>query len=350
MKEADTRKKIEEDLSGAVKHWGSQMKRWVFVYNVRRGLPPNVLGLLTEQKAKYPQLTIEPLSNDDLWRVLRGLSEQDQVEVMGSSVPGYEDTFGDLMNPSAANGRFVIVQDVLAPIDLRDVVEAMLPYKPFGPPLLVSPAIQGRSFEEAAGYQREIVQRTISASREKLPRFAVFSLAPIPLAVHLGFILTDMVGVDAYQYHRERETWKWPRGVQGDQAISIQGLPTESISEPVDAVVRVSLSDVVDRADSPELSGASAIEIDISVSEPSVHWLRNTDQLSAVTKAFREVLASLRKHVRNLERIHLLYAGPTPGAIVLGTCINPRMNPPVVLYEYDRQATPRYRRALELRS
>jgi len=39
---------------------------------------------------------------------------------------------------------------------------------------------------------------------------------------------------------------------------------------------------------------------------------------------------------------------PTPVAIALGQAVNPRMDPPVALYEYSRQRSPRYRYALTL--
>ncbi len=56
----------------------------------------------------------------------------------------------------------------------------------------------------------------------------------------------------------------------------------------------------------------------------------------------------IRQQVPNCERIHLFYAGPTGAAIKLGQAINPRMNPAVSLYEFDRRKTPAYTRVLDL--
>jgi hypothetical protein len=39
---------------------------------------------------------------------------------------------------------------------------------------------------------------------------------------------------------------------------------------------------------------------------------------------------------------------PPGAAVVFGQQINPRMNPPVELYQYSRQSAPRYRHALSL--
>jgi arabinogalactan endo-1,4-beta-galactosidase len=62
----------------------------------------------------------------------------------------------------------------------------------------------------------------------------------------------------------------------------------------------------------------------------------------------RDVLATVRARVPRCRALHVFYAGPTGGAVVLGQAMNPRMNPVVHLYEYSRQASPRYRLALIL--
>ena len=62
---ANTQKKIAEDLELAVAHWKEQgLTKWVFVYNTRRGLPPDIPKTLDEQKKKYPWLEIDHLSKE----------------------------------------------------------------------------------------------------------------------------------------------------------------------------------------------------------------------------------------------------------------------------------------------
>jgi hypothetical protein len=77
-------------------------------------------------------------------------------------------------------------------------------------------------------------------------------------------------------------------------------------------------------------------------------WLRSPSQLQELTKVLRQTLAAIRAKVPRCKAIHVFYAGPTGGAIVLGQIINPRMNPPVHLYQYSQQTSPRYQHALTL--
>jgi hypothetical protein len=77
-------------------------------------------------------------------------------------------------------------------------------------------------------------------------------------------------------------------------------------------------------------------------------WLKSEDQLLALGKQFRSVLAVIESRVPNCSRIHLFYAGPTGGAIIIGQQINPRTNPKIELYQYSRQTSPQHRHVLTL--
>lgn len=355
MKQAETRAKIEEDLAGAVRHWGSGLKKWVFVYNTRRGLAPDVLGMLREQQAKYPGLAIEPLSDAELWRMAESLPRQDLVELLGPPPPGYEGLFpiSKALSPAAQkrlkDGRFIVVQDIMSPINVRDVLKAIKPAKPLGPPLLVRPGAWEGAWQLAADYQQALVDDAITRSREQLPRFAVFSLAPIPLAIHLGFLLSDRVEVEPFQFDRDRRTWLWPElDRPADLKFEVVGVPEKRIEDPVEVAVRVSLSARVTAKETQAVTGGLPVEVDLQVANPDVMWLVSREQLVALSGAIRGVLSRLRTQVPNCSRIHLFYAGPTGGAIVTGQAINPRMNPPVVLHEYHRQREPRYQAVLTL--
>jgi len=94
LKLAETLKKIEEDLAGAVKHWGDQLKRWVFVFNTRQGIAADIPQMLQTQNTKYPNIKIEPLSSERLWEQIREkLTPQQRAEILGPP-SGYEHIFG----------------------------------------------------------------------------------------------------------------------------------------------------------------------------------------------------------------------------------------------------------------
>jgi hypothetical protein len=157
------------------------------------------------------------------------------------------------------------------------------------------------------------------------------------------------VEVEPFQFHRDRKTWRWAELARnGDLAFEVSGVPREPLRKAIDVSIRVSLSAEIQDADVRGTIGRLPVEIDLRVSRPDVGWLVSTEQLQGLGASFRAILADLRRLVPNAKLQHLFYAGPTAGAIVVGQTINPRMNPPVALYEYDRQQQPRYRRVLTL--
>jgi hypothetical protein len=353
LKQAELKKKIKEDLDGAVKHWKAILKEWVFVYSARRGLPPDIPSALDTHRKRYPSLTIDHLSSDKLWEMARGLTLQKRAEVLGAP-NGYEHLFftpgmnGEEIEKAVAEGRFVLVQDIMSPINLRDVATAMTPGRPFGAPLWVRPTVGDLPWTAAAAEQAEIVNEAIDRSRDLLPRFSVFSFAQIPLALHLGIVLSDRVEVEYFQFDRERKTWRWPdSAADADLDIQVKGAPAKKVNKTGDVVIRVSLSATIAPEDTRAVA-PGVLEIDMSVKKPDVMWLRSREQLAVLGTKFREVLRSIRDHVPGCQRIHLFYAGPTGGAVIIGQQVNPRMNPPVETYEYSRQWNPRYRHALTL--
>lgn len=353
LKQSELQAKIEADCDGAVAHWKASLKNWVFVYNARRGLPPDIPATLDKAKAKHPTLTIDHISSDRLWEMARGLTLQQRSEILGAP-SGYEHLFLTSganereIEQAVAESRFVLVQDLMSPVNLRDVATAMQPLRPFGVPLWIRPRVGDTPWAASADEQAETVDDAIKRSRDLLPRFSVFSFAQIPLALHLGFVLSDRVEVECYQFDRVRKTWRWPGDViDADLDIQVKGLPSKKVNKAGDAVIRVSLSATV----APEDTRAvvrGVVEVDFSVKAPDVMWLRSPEQLRVLASKFRDVLRAIRDRVPGCQRIHLFYAGPTGGAVTIGQQINPRMNPPVQTYEFSRQWAPRYQPALTL--
>jgi hypothetical protein len=352
LKQAELQAKIEEDCDGALANW-HDLKNWVFVYNARRGLPPDISATLSAQQAKHPTLTIKSLSSDALWEMARNLTVQQRAEILGAP-NGYEHLF---LGPQASEsevqiapdqGGMVLVQDLMSPVNLRDIATAMRPARHFGAPLWVRPSVDALPWDLAAAEQTDILNEVLQCSRELSPGFSVFSFAQIPLALHLGFVLSDRVEVECYQFDRQRNTWRWPDDPSdADFDIQVKGAPGRKVTKTGDAVIRVSLSAKVSPEDTRKVT-RGAIEIDISVKSPDVFWLRTARQLRVVADRFRQALTVIRNFMPGCQRIHLFYAGPTGGAVKIGQQINPRMNPPVETYQYSRQTDPCYQRALSL--
>lgn len=347
-KQAELVDKIQSDLDGAIKHWADKgLRRWVFVYNVRRGLPPDVAGILQTLRGAHPGLEMDTLNSDDLWKAVARLPLNQRCELLGAPA-GYEHLFLASTTADAErlkDGAFVVVQDVMSSVNISDARQALGERVLFGPPLHARP--QAEDWGLAATFQEVLIEDALQRARDLLPRFAVFSLAPIPLAIHLGFLLSDRVEVEPYQYDRDRKTWAWSEALSAPQPVQIQIRPQPHHDGAVAAVVRVSLSAPIRAQDTFPHAPGPVIEVDISVEDPDVMWLVKPEQLDELSEIIRQALKAIRGLPR-CDAVHLFVAAPTGACVRIGQAINPRMNPPVILYEYARQRTPCYTAAITL--
>ncbi len=241
----------------------------------------------------------------------------------------------------------VIVQEDMPRIDLSNLADALehdcINNEPH--PLLVSPHNGG--WDSAAKQQADFVEKLIAMTKASERRFAIFSLTAIPLAVHLGFILSDRCRVALFQYYRDKGSWVWP----SEQLNSISGLSTSKtiLSKNVsgEVIFRISLSATVTQQVCHPLVKNPIADIHIEAEKPSVDWLVARNQLKELGNSFREALLWVRdKFGEPCSPIHLFYSGPIPGAITIGRQYNLRMNPPMNLYEYRHGRKKQYEKVL----
>lgn len=112
--------------------------------------------------------------------------------------------------------------------------------------------------------------------------------------------------------------------------------------------IAVSLSAKIADIDVRQTAPDAKKAIEIFIDNPDVMWLQSPVQLYKLGQIFRNVLAAIDSKIPRCSRIHLFYSGPTGGCVVIGQQINPRMNPPVELYQYSRQSNARNQHALTL--
>ena len=86
-------------------------------------------------------------------------------------------------------------------------------------------------------YERKIAPLI---DQDTCKHFSVFALAPQPLLIQLGALLTDKISVETYQLHREPKGWRWHNCPDGFDFVIHR--PCDFSDEPV---LLISLSDNV---------------------------------------------------------------------------------------------------------
>jgi hypothetical protein len=166
-------------------------------------------------------------------------------------------------------------------------------------------------------------------------RVAIFPLAPVSACLYAGYLLTNRVNVRAFQYHRDDATWVWPKVEMPLTSPAFQQTVT-SPSKSSEVFFLFHLTAPIDASTLRVTIGGEQAAYECSVPDPSTSWLKSKTQLDELARKAREMfeLASIR-FPKSL-RWHILYAGPAPGAVVIGQQLNPTMIPAIQLYEFQR--------------
>lgn len=163
--------------------------------------------------------------------------------------------------------------------------------------------------------------------KEEIDCFSVFALAPQPLLVKLGTMLSDLHKVKVYQKHREPDTWKW-QAITKPNPMKIMR-PEDTSKTPV---LIFSLSANAISARVRKRFGVEASIWEVTAEKPDNDMLRSADQLAEFRTLAREVLAEINASSQ-ADSIKVFMAMPAACAIELGRVWMPKADKAMVLFD-----------------
>jgi len=166
-------------------------------------------------------------------------------------------------------------------------------------------------------------------SKGKVSRLAVFALAPMPLLIRLGTLLTDKTSVSIYQKHRVPDTWKWLNEDIGDFKYIVE----EPNSNNSIVALNLSLSGTIDNSRIYSVLSDDVSVWKLTIEEPSNDFVRNKEQVEMFNKIMRELFEVIkRKHGHNIT-LHVFPACPISLCIELGRVWMPKCDMNLSIYD-----------------
>ncbi|MCR9261201.1 MAG: SAVED domain-containing protein [Pseudomonadaceae bacterium] len=239
-----------------------------------------------------------------------------------------------------------------SPIVLHDCVKAMFPdwYPANERPVILSMNSELKD-KQPEYWQAEAQQLIQKYEREVLglieqddcKHFSVFAIAPQPLLIKLGTLLTDKVSVETYQPHREPKGWVWKSGLENLQYIIHQ---PEDVSKPPALVFALSDHVTHDRI-------YRVLEQDVSIWEvtlerPHNDFLQSRSQLSSFRQIVRALMVEIKNQHGNDTPLRVFPVMPAACAIEFGRARIPKAEMPWVLFDHDYN-TQEFHQTIEIR-
>jgi len=179
-------------------------------------------------------------------------------------------------------------------------------------------------------YEQKIASRLISGD---INHISVFAIAPQPLLIELGRLISDIHSVDVYQLHREPPTWKWQNHPDGFDFIINK--PSSFEHTPV---LIISLSGKInpDRVFSVLNEKLSIWEL--TVKDCHNDLLKSQAQLSMFRETVRHLLVSIKEHHGNKHPLRIFPAMPISCAVEFGRVRMPKADMPFIIYDQNNKA------------
>lgn len=180
-------------------------------------------------------------------------------------------------------------------------------------------------------------------------KIAYFGLAPIPLAIHLGYLCSNYSKYSFYQYHHKNNEWYVETERPKDYKFEIKkidGLPVKVEKGKGDVFIRVGTSFRIEPQHSLEVLSDPTNEFDLTLEHPHVDGISNENEMNEVIDSFQDVLSAYSNYLPDRDKIHLFVASTTAVAFAIGTRINPNIYPYVQTYQFSRDESPKYREAI----
>lgn len=180
--------------------------------------------------------------------------------------------------------------------------------------------------KESVFLVRKVNELFTSMRVTKNMHLSLFAMAPMPLLVKLGSLLSEKYQVEVYQKHRNPDSWD--RLAEDGQGFEIKRPENRNKK----AVLVLSLSAPIrDRIN--QYYGDNASIWEVTVAEPNMDMLRSKRQQDDFRKTMRNLLTEI-SNATHEDAIAVHMAMPVACAVELGRVWMPKGHKPLELYDY----------------
>jgi len=163
---------------------------------------------------------------------------------------------------------------------------------------------------------------------------SIFALAPQPLLVLLGYMLSDIPAAEVYQPHREPPDWKWREQPAANDAV-YDVVPPASDGKSV--VLVLSLSASIARSRVSSVLGEDVAIWEVTTPRPHNDFLKSRRELEAFRGVARPLLEAIKQRHPSMRLLHVFPAAPSAIAVELGRVLMPKAHAPLRLYDENHR-------------
>lgn len=174
-------------------------------------------------------------------------------------------------------------------------------------------------------FSRSVGERLRSGD---IKHVSVFAIAPQPLLVLLGSLLSDITPAEVYQRHREPPSWSWPDAGESPQLKVTEPRRTDGIPALI-----LSLSATITEDRITSVLGPDVAIWTVTIPTPHNDSMKSRHQLAEYRTAIRQLLNRIKERHGQTTPLHIFPAVSVSAAVELGRTRMPKADMPWRLYD-----------------
>lgn len=164
-----------------------------------------------------------------------------------------------------------------------------------------------------------------------IQHLSVFAMAPQPLLIELGIMISDIRDTDVYQIHREPANWEWR-----EHPADFNYIIKEPIYTHKKVALALSLSGTIHDERITSVLGEDTSIWTLTINTPYNDYLQSGEQLRMLRRAYRGILDKIKYIHGHDNCLHLFPAAPVAAAIEFGRVWMPKADLPLRLYDENQ--------------
>ncbi|RYD81515.1 MAG: SAVED domain-containing protein [Verrucomicrobiaceae bacterium] len=157
---------------------------------------------------------------------------------------------------------------------------------------------------------------------------SLFGLAPQPLLILLGSLMTDKVPSRAYQLHRSTSKWDWQTS---QQKVEFKIVRPSNVSGPPALVI--SLSGKIDEGRIRKALGEEMTIWEVTIETPHNDFIKSAADVGGFMAVIPPLMEQIASTHPGMDILSIFPAMPVSCAIELGRCRMPKAHAPWRIYD-----------------
>lgn len=167
----------------------------------------------------------------------------------------------------------------------------------------------------------------------EIQHLSVFAIAPQPLLIELGRLLSDAMPIDVYQHQKEPvDSWEWSDDESVEDITFRVIEPSERKSQ---VALNLSLSATITKDRIEDVLGEDTAIWTITIDNPNRDFLKTRQQLSSFRSTLFALFDKIKATYGQQKVLHVFPACPVSIAVEIGRVWYPKADLPLRVYDQN---------------